>query len=405
ISMDFVTGLPWTQRRHDAIWVVVDRFTKSTHFLSIRKDYPVSRKLKEPDLSSVLPFILRQTVRDQIGERVIEGPEIIEVTNEKVVVTKEKLKEARTRHKSYTDKHRSSLEFQPGDHVFLKVSPARGVRRFGIKGKLSPCFIGPFEILDRVGEVSYRLALPPQLSHVQNSEGMSLCRVKSDCHAIGSHFMIQLPSRTAMLSLYMFIFMPYTIARAICMHDYDMLSPSYRGTMTMTYEAPVVIGWCVPDTPSHGADPSTHVTIRVVSRHSEVVKGGEVMKRSEVVKRREVVNLKALDEGFSSNNYVRKFLRALHPKWQAKKDSEMIKGKREQNKSLVLKDKKESIDEDSLTFDSENEEYAMAMRDFKKISKDEEDSEPSLEDHEVIATKMKKKEQRTKNVSWLKHLM
>nr|GEX66986.1 putative nucleotidyltransferase, ribonuclease H [Tanacetum cinerariifolium] len=64
----------------------------------------------------------------------------------------EKLKEARTRQKSYADKHCKSLEFQPGDHVFLKVSPAPGVRRFGIKGKLSPCFIRPFEILDRVGE-------------------------------------------------------------------------------------------------------------------------------------------------------------------------------------------------------------------------------------------------------------
>nr|GEV62223.1 putative nucleotidyltransferase, ribonuclease H [Tanacetum cinerariifolium] len=88
---------------------------------------------------------------DQVGERVIEGPEMIEVTNAKVAVAKEKLKEARTRQKSYADKHRRSLEFQPGDHVFLKVSPARGVRRFGSKGKLSPRFIGPFEILDRVG--------------------------------------------------------------------------------------------------------------------------------------------------------------------------------------------------------------------------------------------------------------
>nr|GFD43324.1 reverse transcriptase [Tanacetum cinerariifolium] len=61
-----------------------------------------------------------------------------------------------------------SIEFQPGDRVFLKVSPARGVRRFGLKGKLSPRFIGPFEILDHVGEVSYRLTLPPQLSHVHN---------------------------------------------------------------------------------------------------------------------------------------------------------------------------------------------------------------------------------------------
>nr|GFD43330.1 putative reverse transcriptase domain-containing protein [Tanacetum cinerariifolium] len=110
------------------------------------------------------------------GERVIKGPEMIEVTNAKVAVAKEKLREACTRQKSYADKHRRSLEFQPGDHVFLKVSPARGVRRFGIKGKLSPRFIGPFEILDRVGEVSYRLALPPQLSHVQNIFHVSLLR-------------------------------------------------------------------------------------------------------------------------------------------------------------------------------------------------------------------------------------
>nr|GEW13721.1 reverse transcriptase [Tanacetum cinerariifolium] len=77
---------------------------------------------------------------------------MIEVTNKKVVVTKEKLKEARSRQKSYADKHRRELEFQPGDHVFLKVSLARGVRRFGIKGKLSPRFIRPFKILDRVEE-------------------------------------------------------------------------------------------------------------------------------------------------------------------------------------------------------------------------------------------------------------
>nr|GFC80662.1 putative reverse transcriptase domain-containing protein [Tanacetum cinerariifolium] len=88
----------------------------------------------------------------------------------------EKLKEARTRQKSYADKHRRELEFPIGDHVFLKVSPARGIRHFGIKGKLSPCFIGPFEILDRVGEVSYRLALPPQLSHVHDVFHVSLLR-------------------------------------------------------------------------------------------------------------------------------------------------------------------------------------------------------------------------------------
>ncbi|GJY28837.1 putative nucleotidyltransferase, ribonuclease H [Tanacetum coccineum] len=87
-----------------------------------------------------------------------------------------KLKEARSRQKSYADRHRRALEFKPGDRVFLKVSPCRGVRRFGLKGKLSPRFIGLFEILDRVGEVSYRLALPPQLSHVHNVFHVSLLR-------------------------------------------------------------------------------------------------------------------------------------------------------------------------------------------------------------------------------------
>ncbi|GJX67124.1 hypothetical protein Tco_0302851 [Tanacetum coccineum] len=114
-----------------------------------------------------------------------------------------------------------------------------------------------------------------------------------------------------------------------------------------------------------------------------------------------ITSLKALDEGFSSKNYVRKLLRALHPKWRAKvtaieelkdltslsldelignlkvyeviirKDSEIVKGKREQSKSLALKAKKESSDEDGLTFNSEDEEYAMAVRNFKKFSKDE----------------------------------
>nr|GFC64965.1 hypothetical protein [Tanacetum cinerariifolium] len=79
-----------------------------------------------------------------------------------------------------------ALEFKPGDRVFLKVSPCEGVRRFGLKGKLSPRFIGPFEILDRVGEVSYRLALPPQLSHVHNVFDVSLLRGYNyhPCHVV-----------------------------------------------------------------------------------------------------------------------------------------------------------------------------------------------------------------------------
>nr|GEW68281.1 putative reverse transcriptase domain-containing protein [Tanacetum cinerariifolium] len=105
-----------------------------------------------------------------------ESPELVEVTNEKVAIAIEKLKEARSRQKSYADHYRRALEFKPRDRVFLKVSPCRGVRRFSLKGKLSPRLIGLFEILDRVCEVSYHLALPPQLSHVYNVFHVSLLR-------------------------------------------------------------------------------------------------------------------------------------------------------------------------------------------------------------------------------------
>nr|GFC91873.1 putative nucleotidyltransferase, ribonuclease H [Tanacetum cinerariifolium] len=88
-----------------------------------------------------LEDLLRACALEWTGERLIEGPELIKITNKKVVVAKEKLKEARSRQKSYADKHRRDLEFQVEDRVFLKVLPFRGVKRFGINGKLSPRFI------------------------------------------------------------------------------------------------------------------------------------------------------------------------------------------------------------------------------------------------------------------------
>ncbi|KAL8099609.1 hypothetical protein AgCh_032029 [Apium graveolens] len=96
------------------------------------------------------------------------GPELVRITNEKVEKVKESLKESRSRQKSYADQHRKFGGFELGDHVFLKVSPCKGVKRFGMKGKLSPRYVGPFDVMEKVGEVSYRVALPPQLSHVHN---------------------------------------------------------------------------------------------------------------------------------------------------------------------------------------------------------------------------------------------
>jgi hypothetical protein len=78
------------------------------------------------------------------------------------------LRVAQTRQKSYADNRRRPLEFEEGYHVYLKVSPLRGMRRFKVKGKLSPRFIGPFMIFRRVGEMAYQLELPSNLSDVHN---------------------------------------------------------------------------------------------------------------------------------------------------------------------------------------------------------------------------------------------
>ena len=101
-----------------------------------------------------------------MGERSITGPDLIRDTSEKVSLIRQRLLTAQSRQKSYADLRRRPLEFEVGDHVFLKVMPKRGVVRFDKRGKLSPRFIGPFGILERVGTVVYQLALPPSMSGV-----------------------------------------------------------------------------------------------------------------------------------------------------------------------------------------------------------------------------------------------
>ncbi|GJW23201.1 putative reverse transcriptase domain-containing protein [Tanacetum coccineum] len=94
------------------------------------------------------------------------GPELVQETTDKVIVIRDRLKAARDCQKSYVGNMRKPLEFQVGDHVMLKVSPWKGVVRFGKKGKLAPRFVGPFEILERIGPMAYRLRLPEELSSV-----------------------------------------------------------------------------------------------------------------------------------------------------------------------------------------------------------------------------------------------
>jgi len=87
---------------------------------------------------------------------------------DQIRIIQSKMKAAQDRQKAYADKERRFEAFQVGEKVLLRVSPTRGVKRFGMKGKLSPKYIGPYEILEHVGEVAYRLALPPTLSKVHD---------------------------------------------------------------------------------------------------------------------------------------------------------------------------------------------------------------------------------------------
>ncbi|GJR27700.1 putative reverse transcriptase domain-containing protein [Tanacetum coccineum] len=101
-------------------------------------------------------------------------------TTEKIIQIKQRMQAARDRQKSYADLKRKPMEFQVGDKVMLKVSPWKGVVRFGKRGKLNPRYVGPFKVLEKVGEVAYKLELPEELSRVHNTFHVSNLK---KCHA------------------------------------------------------------------------------------------------------------------------------------------------------------------------------------------------------------------------------
>ncbi|XP_068338935.1 uncharacterized protein [Pyrus communis] len=104
----------------------------------------------------------------EVGERVLVGPEIVEETTQNVQVIRSNLKAAQDRQKSLGDRHTTDRVYKVSDWVFLKLSPWRGVVQFGKKGKLSPRYIRPYMITERVGEMAYRLELPTELVKVHN---------------------------------------------------------------------------------------------------------------------------------------------------------------------------------------------------------------------------------------------
>jgi hypothetical protein len=103
-----------------------------------------------------------------VGEGSLFRPDIIKDAEEKVRLIRDRLKIAQSRQKSYADSKRREVTYKVGDRAYLRVSPLRGVKRFGVKGKLAPRFVGPFKILARKGEDAYQLELPESLSAVHN---------------------------------------------------------------------------------------------------------------------------------------------------------------------------------------------------------------------------------------------
>ncbi|KAG8481265.1 hypothetical protein CXB51_026038 [Gossypium anomalum] len=198
----FCIGATFVSEEKDAIWVIVDRLTKSAHFNSDRDPRFTSHfwnKLQEAlgtqlyfstafhpqtDGQSERVIQVLKICSDvntplywiELSERKIHGVDLIRETEEKVKVIRDSLKAASDRQKSYADLKRKEIEFQVGDKVFLKVSPWKKVLRFGRKGKLSPRFIGPYEIIERIGPVAYRLALAPELDRIHNVFHVSMLR-------------------------------------------------------------------------------------------------------------------------------------------------------------------------------------------------------------------------------------
>ncbi|KAH0745920.1 hypothetical protein KY285_007577 [Solanum tuberosum] len=180
IVMDFVVGFPKTLGKFDSIWEVVDRLTKSAHFISVRTDYN-AEQLDKVYVKEIVRLhgVPLSIISDrghwdkfiplcwfEAGDVKPLGVDLVKDARDKVRSIQAKLLAAQSIQKKYVDHKVRDIEFQTSGNALLKVSPMKLVLRFGRKGKLSPRYIGPLEVLECVGPVAYRLALPPNISGV-----------------------------------------------------------------------------------------------------------------------------------------------------------------------------------------------------------------------------------------------
>ncbi|GJZ72874.1 putative reverse transcriptase domain-containing protein, partial [Tanacetum coccineum] len=150
--------------------------------------YSKSKEEHEVHLKLVLESLRKEKLYakfSKIGGSSLIGPELVQEMTDKVVLVKEKPKAVRDHQKSYVDYRRKPLEFEVGDRVLLKVTPWKGVVHFGKKGKLAPRYVGPFEILERIGLVAYRLRLPEELNSVHDTfhvSNLKKCLADANLH-------------------------------------------------------------------------------------------------------------------------------------------------------------------------------------------------------------------------------
>ncbi|XP_073154005.1 uncharacterized protein [Henckelia pumila] len=149
----------------DAIWVMVDRLSKSAHILPYNREF---------SFNCMVRLYIQEI--DEVGERQVEGPELVQQMVDIVELIRKRVKNAQDREASYANTKRRPLHFETEEHVFLRVSHFRKVMRFDLKGKLAPRFIGLFEILEKFGDVAYHLALPSYLFNIHNVFHVSLLR-------------------------------------------------------------------------------------------------------------------------------------------------------------------------------------------------------------------------------------